>query len=105
MVEITPFTLVVNSKELVDVEIVKVLLLMIVVVDIEPPIFEVNVFVFEVNELGTVIEATFKLAIFAFVSVDEETISSEIVASVEERKSAKKLLDVAERKLAVSVSR
>lgn len=47
------------------VEILKLLLLIIVLVEIEPPILEVKILVLEVSELGTVIEATFKLAIFA----------------------------------------
>ena len=44
VVEITPFTFEVNSNEFVEVEIVKLLLLIIVEVDIEPPILEVKIF-------------------------------------------------------------
>ena len=65
VVAVTPFTFEVISKMLVVVEILKLLLLIIVLVETEPPTLEVSVFVFDVSELGTVIEATFKLPMFA----------------------------------------
>lgn len=57
----TPLTLVVSSNELVDVEIVKVLLLIIVEVEIEPPMLEVSTFPSEDKILDTVRLATEKL--------------------------------------------
>jgi hypothetical protein len=61
----TPLTLEVISNVFVDVDIFKLLLLIIVDVEIELPTLEVSVFAFTTSELGTVIEATFKLVILA----------------------------------------
>lgn len=58
------------KKELVEVEIL--LLFIIVEVETDPPMLEVSVFVFDVSELGTVIEATFRLVIFAVKILEVE---------------------------------
>jgi hypothetical protein len=65
VVDIIPFTFDSISKELVEVEIVKELLFIIVEVDTDPPMLDVKVLILEVREFGTMIEATFKLEILA----------------------------------------
>jgi hypothetical protein len=60
VVEITPLTFDVNSKEFVEVEIVKLLLFIMVVVEIDPPIFEVKIFPIEENKFETDKLFTFK---------------------------------------------
>jgi hypothetical protein len=67
------------KNELVEVE--TLLLFIIVEEDTEPPMLEVSVFVFEVSELGTVMEATFKLEIIAssMLVVEALTVSELVV--------------------------
>ena len=60
VVDTTPFTLEVNSNEFVEVEIVKLLLLIIVPVATDPPRLEVKIFPSEDKIFGT-----FKFVIFA----------------------------------------
>ena len=81
VVATTPFKLDVISNAFVEVEIFRLLLFTIDDVETEPPIFEVSVLVLEVSELGTVIEATFKLVILAtpILEVEAFTVSEFVV--------------------------